>query len=125
MRYERCKITRDVNTVYNRAVSEWELPVLQYVFAEGNVVRTGQFEEVNGDYPDPVQEFNRLGNRYGSDPDGKPFVETVFGQGRIGIRELAKLISDTKAADEARRGGAKAGKGQKRRTPAEVDTLLG
>lgn len=128
MRLERCKITRDVNTVYNRAVSEWELPVLQYVFDAGNVVRTGQFEVSDREYPEAASEFARLASRYGSDPQSdQPYVEIVYGQGRIGVREMEKLIKETQAAEETKPKPAKvksAKKSGKRRASAETDSLL-
>lgn len=115
MRYERVKITRDTNTVHNRAVGPWEIPVLEFIFEEGNVVRLGVFEEVAGEYPEAAKELDRLVRCYGVDPaNGVPWANQVFGNQRAGIRSVQKLIDEAKADDKAaappaaRRGRPKA-----------------
>ena len=108
MRYERVKVTRDTNTVHNLAVAPWEIPVLEFVFEEGNVVRTGEYEEVvrgprhPAGYPDAAKELQRLVECYGHDPkSGVPYANSVYGNARAGIRSMQKLIDDAKAEDEA------------------------
>jgi hypothetical protein len=109
MRYERVKVTRDTNTVHNREVPPWEVPVLEYLFEEGNVVRTGEYvtptpgKLINqGEYPDARTELKRLIDAYKGDPkSGIPYAISVYGNGRVGERALQKLIDDAKAEDEA------------------------
>jgi len=101
MRYERVKVKRDTNTVHNVAVAPWEIPVLEYLFEDGNIEPLGEFEEVKREYPDPAKEIDRLVKAYGSDPkSGIPHAISVFGAGRKGINELKKLIDAAQIEDE-------------------------
>jgi hypothetical protein len=102
MRYERVKVKRDTNTVHNRAVPPWEIPMLEWVFDDGNIERLGVFEEVAMEYPNAANELDRLVQVYGSDPkSGVPHANSVYGNARAGIRTLQKLIDDAKLEDEA------------------------
>lgn len=97
VRYERVKITKDTNTIYNRAVPSWEIPILEFIFGEGNVVPLGVYEEAPYDYPDPAQEHQRLKGKYGVDKEtGTDFVAVVYGNSRIGEREVGKAIDAAK-----------------------------
>lgn len=130
MRYERVKIARDTNTVHNRAVPPWEIPVLEFLFDAGNITPLNEFDEVKGEYPEPSQELERLAKVYGSDTkSGIPHAYSVFGSGRKGIRELAKMIDDSKAKDQVASKQAKPAAVAKRgRRPAyepETDALMG
>ena len=101
MRYERVKVIRDERTVYNRAALPWEVPVLEFMFGEGNVHHTGAFEENTADYPDAKDEFHRLMGTYGADPEsGISHVASVYGQAGQGQRALARAIKE--AEEEAR-----------------------
>ena len=101
MRFERVLIKRDTNTVHNRAVPPWEIPVLEFLFEDGNVTPTEVFEEVAIEYPEANQEFHRLTQCYGSDPqNGTPYVAAVYGNAGAGIRALRKAIADAKVEDE-------------------------
>ena len=101
MRYVQLKVVRDTNTVYPRAVPEWEVAVLEFIFEDGNVQRTGSFEKVtHSDYPDAGAEFDRLTRAYGADPQsGVPYVASVYGNAQAGIRALAKAIEAAKAEE--------------------------
>ena len=102
MRYERVKVTRDLNTVHNRAVAPWEIPVLEYLFEDGNVEHTDVWEEVKGEYPNAAKELDRLVRCYGSDPkSGVPYANSVYGNARAGERTLAKMIEEAISDDEA------------------------
>jgi len=103
MRYERVKITRDAGvTVHNRPVAPWEIPVLEFLFDEGNVERLNVFEEVAGEYPVVTKEIERLVKCYGSDPkSGIPYAISVYGNGKVGERALHRMIEDAKSEDEA------------------------
>jgi hypothetical protein len=129
MRYERVKVKRDTNTVHNRSVAPWETPILEFLFDEGNVERTGEFEEVVGrDYPSPAKELARLVSVYGEDPkNGVPYANMVYGNAKAGERSLAKLIAEAKSEDEAA-AEEKApipAPTRKRSRSAAVDSLLG
>src|SRR5271166_1926185 len=124
MRYERVKVKRDTNTVHNVLVRPWEIPVLEFIFEDGNIERLGEFTEVAGEYPSPSKELDRLIRAYGSDPkSGVAHANSVFGNARAGERSLAKLIDDAKADDEAAAAPAK--KAAKPRGRQAVDSLLG
>ena len=102
MRYERVKVTRDTNTVHNRAVAPWEIPVLEFLFDEGNVIHLNEFEEIAGEYPEADKELDRLVRCYGADPkSGVPYANSVYGNARAGVRSLQKLIDDAKSDDAA------------------------
>lgn len=128
MRYVQLKIVRDTNTVYPRSVPEWEVPVLEFIFEEGNVQRTGSFEKVtHSDYPDASAEFDRLMRAYGADPQsGVPYVAAVYGNASAGIRALAKAIEAAKAEGEET-AASEPEPVQRRRAKAasRVDSLLG
>lgn len=128
MRYERVKVTRDTNTVHNRAVAPWEVPILEFLFEEGNVLRLETFEEVAGEYPDAAKELSRLVVVYGADPkSGVPYANMVYGNAKAGVRSLKKLIEDSKAddLDAAKRAPTPAVAKSKRRTAnIDADSLL-
>jgi len=93
---------RDTLTVHNMTVAPWEIPVIEYVFEEGNVTRSGEFVDVpDRDYPDPTQEYMRLTRVYGSENEtGIPHAVSVFGSARNGVRALTKAINEAREADE-------------------------
>jgi hypothetical protein len=96
------KVKRDTNTVHNRSLPSWEIPMLEWVFDEGNIERLGTYEEVAREYPNAANELDRLVQVYGSDPkSGVPHANSVYGNARAGIRTLQKLIDDAKLEDEA------------------------
>ena len=124
MKYERVKVKRDLNTVHNHTVAPWEVPILEYIFEDGNVERLEEFVESGRDYPDAQSEFLRLTKAYGSDPQsGVPYVASVFGNAGAGVRSLKKAIDDARIQDEAAKVPAPA---QKRGRKAHAaDSLLG
>jgi hypothetical protein len=127
MRYERVKVKRDTNTVHNRAVAPWEVPVLEFLFEEGNIEHTNAFEEVSGEYPDATRELDRLVRCYGADPkSGVPYANSVYGNARAGVRSLQKLIDDAKADDEdaAREVKVATPAPKRSRSARAVDALL-
>lgn len=102
MRYENVRIQRDTNTIYQRAVPPWEIPILEFVFGEGNVVPLGTYTQAPYPYPEPAAEHQRLSLRYGVDRETKTdFVATVYGASRIGIREIGKAIEVARQAELA------------------------
>ena len=128
MRHERVKVTRDGNTVHNRAVPPWEIPILEFLFDPGNVEPLEEFVEVAGEYPDAAAEVSRLVKAYGSDPkSGIAHANSVFGNGRKGTTELRKLIEAAEADETAaRKTPAKPAAAPKRarREHYERDSLL-
>jgi len=124
MRYERVKIQKDTNTIYNRAVPQWEIPILEFVFGEGNVVPLGVFEKAPRDYPEAQDEHQRLSLKYGIDKETKTdFVATVYGASRIGIREIGKAI-EVARQEELSANRAKRAIQRTRRVVEMVDPLL-
>ena len=100
MRYVRVRVTRDTNTVHNSLVPQWEIPVLEYIFEDGNVKVTDEFESNAREYPNAGAEFGRLIKAYGSDPkSGIPYAVGAYGEGRVGMKALADAIAEAKAAD--------------------------
>lgn len=99
MRYVRVTVKRDTQTTYVRDVPEWEVPMLEFIFEPGNVVRDGsKFVAVEGEYPEAADEYGRLAGAYGADrKSGVPFVASVYGEGPRGIRELKRSIEAAKA----------------------------
>ena len=128
MRYERVKVKRDTNTVHNRAAPPWEIPVLEFIFEDGNIEPLNMFEEVAGEYPDGAKELDRLVRCYGSDPkSGEPYANSVFGNGRAGVRAIQKMIDEAKAEDEAvalEKVPTPAPKAKRGRTAVAADSLL-
>jgi hypothetical protein len=133
MRYERVKITRDTNTVHSRDVPPWEIPLIEFLFDEGNVVRTDEFvvptegKLINKGYPEAKTELNRLIDAYKSDPkSGIPYAISVYGNGKAGERALQKLIDDAKEQDEAaaHEAAPTPARSRKRGRAVEADSLL-
>jgi hypothetical protein len=132
MRYERVRIQRDTNTVHAREMPPWEIPMVEHLFDEGNVVRTGVYVEpipgklINqGEYPDARTELKRLIDAYKSDPkSGIPYAISVYGNGRGGERALQKLIDDAREADEAAAAEAQPLPARKNGRRRPVEALL-
>lgn len=102
MRHERIRVTRDNNTIHNLAVAPWEIPVLEYIFDEANVVRQGTYDEVAEarEYPNPAQEMERLIKVYGQDNESKlPYAVSVYGAARLGVQTLATAINAARNED--------------------------
>jgi hypothetical protein len=119
-------IKRDTNTVHNRAVAPWEIPILEFLFEDGNIERTGVFEEVAGEYPAAAKELDRLVRCYGADPkSGVPYANAVYGNARAGERSLTKLIDDAKVEDEAAVQEQKPAPVKRGRPAKTADSLLG
>jgi len=123
MRFQRVKVVRDTNTVYNRPVGEWEIPVLEFVFGDGNVQKLNEHVDVaDQEYPDAASEFDRLTRAYGEDPQtGTPYVALVYGNARIGVAALKRAIDSAKAEDE----GARPALTRAPQDAEPVDALLG
>jgi hypothetical protein len=123
MRHEVVKVKRDNNTVHSLTVAPWEVPVLEYLFGEGNVEPQGQFVDAPGrDYPDARDEMGRLQKAYGADvKTDVPHVVSVYGTARVGVKALAKAI-DAARGEEDEEGQAPSGttgaRVTKRRKPA-------
>lgn len=103
MQYVTVKVKRDTNTVHHKVVPAWEVPVLEFIFEEGNIEHTDLTEDVPGrEYPDPAFEFDRLTRAYGADPQsGVAYVASVYGQAGAGIRALKAAINAAKEDEKA------------------------
>lgn len=122
MRHERVIVKRDERTTHNKTMCPWEIPIIEYMFGDGNVTRTDQFVEVPGaEYPDAVSEMDRLTRVYGSDPETKvPNAATVYGTARKGIRELAKAIEAAQEDEEGAKQKPKRKANQAQRAAAHA-----
>lgn len=101
MRHERVVIKRDNHTVHNKTMAPWEIPVVEYLFDEGNVIHTGEFVQTEQDYPPAAEEMMRLMKAYGADVKTDiPYAVTVYGAARAGVRALAKAIEAAREEDE-------------------------
>jgi hypothetical protein len=121
MRRETVKIKRDTNTVYNVTVPVWEIPVLEFIFEDGNVEVLDMPVEIEREFPDARAEFDRLTRCYGADPQsGVPFVASVYGNAGTGVRALREAISKAKAEYES----AAPKRSRAPRKAAEADSLL-
>ena len=123
MRHHHVTIKRDTQTSQTKGVPAWEVPVLEFIFEDGNVERLETSELVpDQTYPEAAAEFNRLERAYGVDSQsGVPHVASVYGQAGIGIRALRKAIDEAKAEDA--KLDVKDAK-PFRRVSREVDSLL-
>jgi hypothetical protein len=102
MRYQKVKVKRDTQTVHNNLVAPWEIPILEFMFENGNVEVLEQFEESERDYPDPNAEFHRLETVYGRDPETQIHnVASVYGNSRQGARALGRAIDEAREDAEA------------------------
>lgn len=101
MRHEKVIIKRDNHTVHNKALAPWEIPIVEYLFDEGNVIHTGEFVEADQDYPEAHEEMQRLMKAYGADTKTEiPHAVTVYGAARVGVRALAKAIQAARDEDD-------------------------
>jgi hypothetical protein len=128
MLYQKVKVIRDTNTVYNRAVPLWEIPVLTFIFDPGNVQPTGVFDMVDRPYPDAGSEYDRLVRRYGADAkSGVPHVASVYGSAIEGLRSLGRAIEEAEADEDERKANGTAPKvhyAKVSREVAEHDELM-
>jgi hypothetical protein len=101
MLYQNIKIVRDLHTVYNRLMPEWELPVVMFIFDDGNVQPQGTFERVDRLYPSAQIEYERLEKRYGQDSQsGVPYVTSIYGPGARGVAAIQKIIDEAEADEQ-------------------------
>jgi hypothetical protein len=82
-------------------VGAWEILMLQYEHSPEKVEILG-FKRIEGrGYPDPQQEFERLGQRYGIDTEsGASKVSLVYGQGQMGVMNLRNLIEQERKQED-------------------------
>lgn len=105
MRHEKITIKRDNHTVHSKTMAPWEIPIVEYLFDEGNVIHTGEFVQADQDYPPAAEEMTRLMKAYGADVKTDiPHAVTVYGAARAGVRALAKAIEAAKEEDEEDNG---------------------
>lgn len=96
-------IVRDPNFHIPRKAPQWEIPVLQEIYGQGEVVIGEEFEHEMS-FTDIPSEFARLANVYGREEDSKiPYVEVVYGRGPAGVKAFEKAVRQA-AVTEVRRG---------------------
>jgi hypothetical protein len=125
MRHETVKVKRDGNTMNHISVAPWEVPILDYLYDEGNVTRVGTFVDLpDREYPDPAQEMERLSKVYGSDPETKEVhAVAVYGSARAGVKAL-KVAIDEARAEEAAASRKRVKRKAVGRRPSYGDALL-
>lgn len=128
MRHVRVIVQRDPTTKVNRSLPEWEVPLLEAVFGEGNVEMLDEYVNVPGEeYPEANSEFPRLADSYGKDSDsGVAYAAIVYGGGNRGVKALSLAIKKAEE-DEAQavqeQKPAPARRSVKRRS-ADAESLL-
>jgi hypothetical protein len=109
MRHEKVIVKRDNHTVHHKTLAPWEIPIVEYLFDEGNVIHTGEFVQADQEYPPAAEEMTRLMKAYGSDVKTDiPYAVTVYGAARAGVRALAKAIEAAREEDEEDDGASPA-----------------
>lgn len=98
------KLEVRLNPLHTQAlvVPAWEALILAAIHGQEDVKDVGE-EFVDRDYPDPAQEFDRLDRRFhapAEDPE-EPYVAQIFGQGPLGVQQLARMIEHERAAEVA------------------------
>jgi hypothetical protein len=110
VRFLKCRVARDPQVaVMIEEYPEWEIPILEAVFGEGNIsVISERVREyyinprMAGAVPEASAEYERLNSVYGGTGNPRvPFVEKVFGSGTLGVRELRKLMQGATVKQEA------------------------
>lgn len=113
MKYVSVKLTRSETESVQRDMPRWEIPVLQMVHGPEKVEILGEKDVPDQEYPDAMQEFDRLSRRYGAEPGSEIFhVAAVYGQPPFGVTKLEEEI------DKARKAPRKA---VAQRTPVAID----
>lgn len=104
MRFLKLQVVKSALSQPIVEVVPWELPILQLIHGEGQVIQVGEVE-VAREYPDPASEFNRLNARYGSISEGgepKSVVVLVYGHNP---ERLSQVIEQEKQLAAAAKGG--------------------
>lgn len=90
---QQVKVLRDpLSAVILTELPEWEIPVIEEVFGDGNILRVRSVD-LPKQAPDASAEFDRLAQVYGGNGNPRvPFVEQVYGPGTLGKQRLAEQI---------------------------------
>lgn len=101
--YKTVDIRRSELCIIHKDIAAWELPILEAM--HDGVTVTGD-KLVRRDAPTTQAEFQRLTALYkdSTNPNGDkgiPFVESVYGQGRIGMQNLQRAIDESVVEDPA------------------------
>lgn len=100
MRHVEVKIKRDTQTTYVVSVPEWEVPIIEFLYDDGNVEQLETVTTIDREYPSAEYEFDRLTKAYGKDSDTKvPIVAAVYGNAGAGVRALKKAMLDAQTAE--------------------------
>ena len=101
MRIAEVMVRRSEHHSAKVEVGAWEILMLQYEHSPEKVEILG-FKRIEGrGYPDPQQEFERLGQRYGIDTEsGASKVSLVYGQGQMGVMNLRNLIEQERKQED-------------------------
>jgi len=127
MRYVRVKIRRDTQTTYNRLVPPWEVPILEFIFEEGNVEELDSEISTSAVYPaTAAEEFGRLAKAYGEDTEtGIAHVASVYGTAGRGVKALKEAIDEARKVEAAMKPRkAVSGKLNGRKPARTLDPLM-
>lgn len=102
MRHYELSIKRDTQTTFVVSVPEWEIPLYEFIFEQGNVERLEKIEKLDREYPSAEYEFDRLARAFGKDAQtGETYVSKVYGNAGVGMRALKALMLSEKAAEDS------------------------
>ena len=92
-------IVRDANFHIPRVCAAWELPILQEIHGEAEVI-VGDEIQVERDHVEAAGEKARLERLYKVEEDSKiPFVEVTYGRGQMCLKALEKAIKASEVAE--------------------------
>jgi hypothetical protein len=93
-------IVRDTMTTIPKIVRPWEVPMLEEIHGQEQVLVNGAVEKEIDELPDAQEEFDRLVQTYGTNGDTKnPYVQIVYGNGRAGVKALEEAIEASANGD--------------------------
>lgn len=102
MRHYEISVKRDTQTTFVVSVPEWEIPLYEFIYDQGNVEKLGNVTKLEREYPSADYEFDRLARAFGKDPQtGETYVSKVYGNAGIGTRALKKLMLDERTAEDS------------------------
>ena len=91
-----CLVTLGTMTTVSKCVWPWDAEVLKEKFA-GQCEFHEEGEAELAELPDAGSEFSRLQDAHGVDEETKvSHVESTFGRGKAGLKELEKCIEGSK-----------------------------
>lgn len=99
--FKQIEIERDPMTKIGKLVAPWEVPVFRSQYGDEKVLIYDKDVEVEiADLPDATEEYLRLRDVFGIEPDTKQsHVDLVYGRGAQAIKPLEQAIKASVAGD--------------------------